>query len=98
MEILKSGEGVNGDIAMQNEYPPVDSDGLHLTNRIPLASNGLSINVINEHHGEIFFAKWNPNKNFLATGGAGDCYVDVWDYGLINSRVQGSGNSTAPWM
>ena len=51
--------------------------------------------MINEHHGEIFFAKWNPNKNYLATGGAGDCYVDVWDYNLLNSK---SSSGPAPWM
>jgi len=54
-------------------------------NSIPLQSNGTSIRVMNEHKGDIFFSKWNPNKKILATGGAGDCFVDVWDFNLINS-------------
>jgi len=51
---------------------------------MPLASNGSSISVINEHKGDIFFSKWNPSKKILATGGAGDCFVDVWDFNRIN--------------
>jgi hypothetical protein len=41
--------------------------------------------MLNEHQGEIFFSKWNPNKKILATGGAGDCFVDVWDFNMINA-------------
>lgn len=47
---------------------------------MPLLSNQTSIRVINEHKGLVFFTKWNPNKRILASGGAGDCYVDLWDY------------------
>lgn len=57
------------------------------SNKIPLLSNGSSIQVISEHQGSIFFSKWNPNKKILATGGAGDCFVDVWD---ANSSPAGS--------
>jgi len=35
--------------------------------------------VVPEHRGDILFSKWNTNKRILATGGAGDCYVNVWD-------------------
>jgi hypothetical protein len=48
-------------------------------------SNGQSIRVISEHHGEIFFAKWNPHQRLLATGGTGDMFVDIWDYNLLSS-------------
>jgi hypothetical protein len=30
MEISKSGDGMNDDLVMQSEYPPVDQDGLHI--------------------------------------------------------------------
>jgi WD40 repeat protein len=55
---------------------------------------------MNEHQGEIFFAKWSPSKKILATGGAGDCFVDVWDFNLINSSALGNlpGSTQAPWM
>lgn len=42
--------------------------------------------VIKEHHGEIFFAKWNPHQRLLATGGTGDMFVDIWDYNLLSSQ------------
>ena len=45
--------------------------------------------MLNEHQGEIFFSKWNPVKRILATGGAGDCYVDIWDFNLINTSALG---------
>ena len=53
--------------------------------KIPLKSNGSSIRVINEHQGGIMYSKWHPSKKFLATGGHGDYYVDIWDYSLINT-------------
>lgn len=56
-----------------------------LNNKIPLVSNGISIHVINEHQGEIFFSKWNPYKRLLATGGAGDYFVNIWDYNQISA-------------
>ena len=54
--------------------------------RIPLMPNGKSISIINEHKGDIFFSKWNPNKKVLATGGAGDCFVNVWDSNQVQSQ------------
>jgi hypothetical protein len=56
-----------------------------LNNKIPLISNGISIHMIEEHQGEIFFSKWNPFKRLLATGGAGDYFVNVWDYNQISA-------------
>ena len=41
--------------------------------------------MIEEHQGEIFFSKWNPFKRLLATGGAGDYFVNVWDYNQISA-------------
>ena len=42
---------------MQSDYHAVDQDqdGLHIKDRIPLASKRTSINVVNIHHGEISF-------------------------------------------
>jgi len=62
----------------------------------PLKHNGNSIHILNDHKGEIFFSKWNPTKNFLATGGAGDNVVDVWDFDLINGKNGGPNQS--PWL
>ena len=42
--------------------------------------------VIKEHHGETFFAKWNPHQRLLATGGTGDMFVDIWDYNMLSSQ------------
>jgi len=36
--------------------------------------------VIQEHKGEVFHSKWHPTKRLLATAGASDNFVDVWDY------------------
>ena len=51
---------------------------------IPLNPNGESIHVLNEHCGEILLLKWNQNKKYLATGGSGDNYVNVWDFGQLS--------------
>ena len=53
--------------------------------RIPLMSNQHSITLIQEHCGQVFFSKWSPAKGrrYLATGGAGDNIVDVWDYDTV---------------
>jgi WD40 repeat protein len=42
--------------------------------------------MINEHQGEIVHSKWNPNKKLLATGGNGDCFVDLWDLTTNSSK------------
>jgi WD40 repeat protein len=55
--------------------------------KIPLVSNGSSIVLANEHLGEIVHSKWNPSKKILATGGNGDCFVDLWDLTQPNSGV-----------
>lgn len=47
--------------------------------KIPLVNNNSSVMLVNEHYGEIAHSKWNPNKKILATGGNGDCFVDLWD-------------------
>ena len=47
---------------------------------IPLVNNGTSIQVINEHHGEVIYLKWNPLQKLLATGGHNDNIVDIWDF------------------
>ena len=47
--------------------------------KIPLVSNCSSVLVINEHVGEIGHTKWNPTKSMLASGGNGDCFVNLWD-------------------
>jgi WD40 repeat protein len=47
--------------------------------KIPLQSNHSSVFVVPEHQGAIFFSKWNANRRILATGGAGDSWVNVWD-------------------
>jgi hypothetical protein len=56
--------------------------------------------VINEHKGNIFFSKWNPNKKIVATGGAGDCFVDIWDFNRINTQALAKlpGSTQSPWM
>ena len=55
--------------------------------RIPLVHNGKSVFVINEHHGEVIYLKWNPMEKMLATGGHNDNYVDVWDFAIIGSHI-----------
>lgn len=42
--------------------------------------------VVNEHFGEIAHSKWNPVKKILATGGNGDCFVDLWDLTIPGSN------------
>ena len=54
-----------------------------------LKHNGSSLHILNDHKGEIFFSKWNPTKNFLATGGAGDNVVDIWDFDLVSTKNEG---------
>ena len=63
-----------------NKYNDFDPNQIMLNNKIPLVSNGISIHIVNEHQGEIFFSKWNPFKRLLATGGASDYFVNLWDY------------------
>lgn len=55
--------------------------------KVPLVTNNHSITVIDEHCGQVFFAKWNPvpGRRFCATGGAGDYFVDVWDFDTIRN-------------
>lgn len=74
---------VNGSM---NRAVEQDSTQYALANKIPLVSNGHSVRVIKEHHGETFFAKWNPHQRLLATGGTGDMFVDIWDYNLLSSQ------------
>ena len=50
-----------------------------MAKKIPLVHNGSSVMLVNEHLGEIAHSKWNPSKKILATGGNGDCFVDLWD-------------------
>jgi WD40 repeat protein len=54
---------------------------------VPLVTNNHSITVIDEHCGQVFFAKWNPilGRRFCATAGAGDYFVDVWDFDTIRN-------------
>ena len=75
-----------------------DSTQYALTNKIPLVSNGQSVRVVKEHHGEIFFSKWNPHQRLLATGGTGDMFVDIWDYNLLSSQgmaISASGTTSS---
>lgn len=57
---------------------------------IPLKHNGNTLHILNDHKGEIFFSKWNPIKNLLATGGAGDNVVDIWDFDLVSTKNGGT--------
>jgi WD40 repeat protein len=66
-----------------------DFQGEFYGNRMPLKSNGNSIKVIQEHQGLVFFSKFNPTKRILATGGAGDCFVNLWDF---------NHSPNAPWL
>jgi len=52
-------------------------------------TNNHSITVIDEHCGHVFFSKWNPvnGRRFCATGGAGDYFVDVWDFDTIRNQT-----------
>ena len=52
-------------------------------------TNNHSITVIDEHCGHVFFSKWNPvsGRRFCATGGAGDYFVDVWDFDTIRNQA-----------
>lgn len=52
-------------------------------------TNNHSITVIDEHCGQVFFAKWNPipGRRFCATGGAGDYFVDVWDFDTVRNQT-----------
>ena len=64
-----------------------------MVKKIPLVHNGSSVMLVNEHLGEIAHSKWNPNKKILATGGNGDCFVDLWDltqpfYGSLKPMKQ----------
>ena len=66
----------------QDRGPTLDSQV-----KVPLVTNGHSISVIDEHCGQVFFAKWNPanGRRFCATGGAGDYFVDIWDFDTIRN-------------
>lgn len=58
-------------------------------------SNQHCITVIKEHCGQVFFSKWSPAKGrrYLATGGAGDNIVDVWDYDTVLNQHKAQGIS-----
>ena len=68
----------------QDRGPTLDSQI-----KVPLVTNGHSISVIDEHCGQVFFAKWNPanGRRFCATGGAGDYFVDIWDFDTIRNQA-----------
>ena len=68
----------------QDRGPTLDSQV-----KVPLVTNGHSISVIDEHCGQVFFAKWNPanGRRFCATGGAGDYFVDIWDFDTIRNQA-----------
>lgn len=69
---------------MQDRGPTHDSQI-----KVPLVTNNHSITVIDEHCGQVFFAKWNPvlGRRFCATAGAGDYFVDVWDFDTIRNQT-----------